>query len=250
MAAHDSHQAVLVSLKNHPLGNGANENFSVPSNYRIPPARIYVINHSRTRKWKRIIIPVSATRGAEDALMYDDDQPKGKRLRDIYNADLMVKQVEKGRDMNVYKTELKPIVWKVSVPGGQFAFVPPSHPDNPDRPIMVEVPEGTWDLHFGNYDRMKGYPGIGPRFITSPDGTQIPNPLEKFSASVKGQEESALAVRWRGRHNPFFCYTDDGETTQRDNQFGILEMVRITQRSVTETIDKEYLSALDLFESN
>lgn len=236
---------VMVSLNQHPLGSQTGENFQVPSNYRIPPARIYVINHSRTRKWKRTIVPVSSIRGAEEALMYDDSSQKGQRLRDVYNADALVKQVEKGRDMSIYKNELKAVVWKLAVPGGQFAFIPPSHPDSPDKKIMVEVPEGTWDLYLGNYDRMRGYPGIGPKLLS--DGT--PNPKEKFSASIQQAEQTALAIRSRSRHNPVFCYTDDEQTTNNSNEYGILEFVRITQRATAEVIDKEYLSAMDLFEA-
>lgn len=242
--ANGSQLNVMVSLNQHPLGSQSNENFQVPSNYRIPPARIYVVNHSRNRKWKRTMVAVSSVRGAEDALLYDDSSVKGQRLRDVYNADALIKQVEKGRDMSIYKNEIKPIVWKLAVPGGQFAFIPPSHPDSPDRKIMVEVPEGTWDLYLGNYDRMRGFPGISPKLL--PDGS--PNPKEKFSPKIQQDEQTALSIRSRSRHNPVFCYTDDGETTANQNEFGILEFVRITQRATAEVIDKEYLSALDLFE--
>jgi hypothetical protein len=230
------------SLQQHPLGQQANENFNVAANYRIPPARIYVVNHSRTRQWKRTIIPVSATRGAEDAMMLN------KELKNLYNADMLYKQVEKGRDMNQYKTEVKPVVWKLALPGGAFAFIPPSHPDTPDRKIMVEVPEGTWDLYLGNYNRMQGYPGVSPRTIPGPDGSPIPNPMERFSQKVKGDEETALAVRWRQRHNPVFLVSDDGVEQNRNNIFGVLEFVRVSQRASAEPIDKEYLSALDLVE--
>lgn len=230
------------SLQSQPLGTQANENFSVPANYRVPPAQIYVVNHSRTRKWKRTVTAVSETRGAEDALMLS------KELRNMYNADMMYKQVEKGRDMNQYATEVKPVVWKLALPGGQFALIPSSHPDAPDRKIMVEVPEGTWDMYLGNYERMQGYPGTGPRFLKGPNGEDIPNPMEKFSRKIQGDEETRLAIFWRQRHNPVFLVTDDGEEKNRNNPFGVLEFVRVSRTATKEIIDKEYLAALDLAE--
>ena len=231
------------SLSDHPLGQMANENFSVPSNYRIPPARIYVVNHSRTRKWKRTIQAVSERQGAEDALMLSKD------LRNMYNADMMYKQVEKGRDMNQYVSEVHPVVWKLALPGGAYALIPPATAEDSDRKIMVEVPEGTWDLVLGNYNRMQGFPGQSPRRIMGPAGEMIDNPMERFSRKVQGDEETALAIRWRARHNPVFLVNDDGQEQNRQNAFGILEFVRISQKAMSEPIDKEYLNALDLAES-
>jgi hypothetical protein len=231
------------SLSDHPLGQMANENFSVPSNYRIPPARIYVVNHSLKRKWKRTIQAVSERQGAEDALMLS------KELRNMYNADMMYKQVEKGRDMNQYVTEVKPVVWKLAIPGGDFRLIAPSKPANPDVLFMVEVPEGTWDMYLGNYNRMQGYPGQSPRRIMGPAGEMIDNPMERFSRKVQGDEETTLAIRWRQRHNPVFMVTDDGTDQNRNNPFGILQFIRISQTANAEPIDKEYLSALDLAES-
>ncbi|MGC1237824.1 MAG: hypothetical protein WA860_03435 [Acidimicrobiales bacterium] len=230
-------------LSDHPLGQMANENFSVPSNYRIPPARIYVVNHSLKRKWKRTIQAVSERQGAEDALMLSKD------LRNMYNADMMYKQVEKGRDMNQYVNEVKPVVWKLALPGGTYALIPPSQPDAPDRLIMVEVPEGTWDMYLGNYNRMQGFPGQSPRRIMGPAGEMIDNPMERFSRKVQGDEETKLAIMWRQRHNPVFQVTDDGVVQSRNNPYGIIEFVRVSQTATVEPIDKEYLSALDLAES-
>lgn len=230
----------MVSLNQNPLGSMANENFSVPSNYRVPPARIYVINHSRTRKWKRITIPVSIRQGADQALMAD------REFRQLYgNEDMVYKAVRDGRDMNRYKEEVKPVVWKLALPGGKFVPIPPAHEDTPDKLIMVEVPDGTWDIYLGNYERMRGFPGIGPRLLD--DGT--PNPKEKFDQPLQGREQTALSLRWRTRHNPVFAFSDDGVKTDQKNPYGVLEFVRITQRATEEVVDKDYLSALDLFES-
>lgn len=253
----------MVSLNQHPLGSMSGENFTVPSNYRIPPARIYVVNHSRNRKWKRPIVTMSERRGAEEILQYDESAPKGQRLRDLYNVDMLYKQVKDGRDMNRYKEELKPVVWKLRIPGAvyepmqvvdpdgktheqmqfageRFVFVPPSHEDAPERPIMVEVPESTWDLYLGNYNRMRGFPGVKPR------------DAERFDRRIQMTEEQALAQRWSGKHRPFFRVTDDESgtavTSDLGNAYGVLEFVRVTQRATSEPMNKEYLQALDLFE--
>ncbi len=235
---------VIANLNQHPLGSGANENFSVPSNYRIPPARIYVVNHSRTRKWKRVKVAVSYRRGADNALMADN------KFRELYgNEDMVYKAVRDGRDMNRYVEELKAVVWRLALPGGRFMPIPPSHEDTPEKPILVEVPDGTWDIYLGNYERMQGYPGIYPR---NQDGSR--SEKDKFDATVQSRERQALAMRWQTRHRPVFSYTDDGETTPIildgvANPYGILEFIRVTQKPTTEVVDKDYLSALDLFES-
>jgi hypothetical protein len=260
-----SHLAVMVSLNQHPLGSMSGENFTVPSNYRIPPARIYVVNHSLKRKWKRPLITVSTRRGAEEVLTFDDGAPRGQRLRDVYTADMLYKQVEQGRDMNKYKEEIKPVVWKLRIPGAvyepvkvtdidgkeheqmqfageRFKLIPPSDPKDPDREIWVEVPESTWDLYLGNYNRMRGFPGVKPR------------DTERFDRRIQMTEEQALAQRWSGKHRPIFAFRDDESGTEKvtdlGNPHGVLEIVRVTQKSMSEPISKEYLQALDLFESN
>jgi hypothetical protein len=209
--------AVWLDLQNHPLGTGKGENFNVPANYRLPPARIYVINHSRTKAWKRVVIPVSDRRGAEEALIYD------KELAKIYNVDTLYKRIEQGKDMNRYKSEVHPVVFSFKC-GGQTYAVPPAR-DADSPPPRVEVREGAWDLFLGNYDRMR-----------SGDST------------VSGDERSRLSVAWRSRHNPVMRFTDDGDATEIQNEFGFLEFVRETQRQTMEPLDKEYLSALDLLE--
>ena len=109
----------------------------------------------------------------------------------------------------------------------------------------VEVPDGAWDIYLGNYNRMRGFAGVLP---LNPDGTR--NEKDRFDPKVQGDEQSALALRWRTRHNPVFAFTDDEQRTDMKNPHGVLEFVRITQRATQETVDKDYLSALDLFEAN
>jgi hypothetical protein len=186
----------------------------VPANYRIPPARIYVVNHSRTLPWKRVKIAVSAQRGAEEALIYD------KELAKVYNVDTLIRAVERGRDMNRYETSIKPIVYSFSV-GRTVYGIPPSRTAESECP-KVEVKEGAWDLFLGNYDRMN-----------SPDIT------------VSGDEKSRLAIRWKYRYNPVKSFTDDGVTTDLGNPHGFLEFIRETTKPAEELFDKEYLSALD-----
>jgi hypothetical protein len=91
-------------------------------------------------------------------------------------------------------------------------------------------------LFLGNYERMRA---------VNKDGT--PN------STVRGDEQSRLAVAWRQRHNPILRYTDDGVSTDmmvggQVNPFGYLEFVRETQKQMTDNFDKEYLAALDMVE--
>jgi hypothetical protein len=213
---------VLADLEKHPLGSQNGETWNVPANYKIPPARIYVINHSRVQPWKRVLVAVSARRGAEEALIYD------KELAKIYNVDTLTRRIEQGQDMTRYsKPEPKAVIYMIQVGGHKIPVPPAKDKDTP--PPRVEVPEGAWDLYLGNYER-----------IRSSDPT------------ISGAEKTRNAVAWRARHNPVMAFTDDatGEavTEKIPNPYGFLEFVRVTQRAVSETIDKEYLTALDLVE--
>jgi hypothetical protein len=233
--------STLLDINQTPVGQGKGENFNVPSNYQIPPARIYVINHSRTKKWKRVVYAVSTQRGAEEALIYD------KELAKVYNVDTLYKRVEQGKDMNRYKEEVKPVVFLLTV-GAPVAGLKPVKPlripipparDENTRPPKVEVPEGAWDLYLGNYARMKGYARFSDMLI---EGKQ-PDPM------VMGEEKSRHALNWRSRHNPVFRITDDGDSEDQNNPYGFLEFVRETVQPVQETMDKEYLAALDMIEA-
>lgn len=210
--------AQWLSLQNKPLGQGAGENFKVAMNYVVPPARIYVLNHSRVKPWKRVAIPVSERRGAEEALIFD------KELAKIYNVDTLYKRIEQGKDMNRYETGIKPVVYSFKVGGQTYAIPPARDADSP--PPKVEVHEGAWDLFLGNYQRMR-----------SADPTVI------------GDERSRLALMWGRRYNPVMRYTDDEDTTEIENAYGFLEFVRETQVPMKDIVDKEYLTALDLVEA-
>lgn len=229
--ANGTNLGVFMDLQQHPLGSQRGESFGMPQNYRIPPARIYVRNWSKTRKWKRIVIPVSARRGAQEALVAD------KELAKVYNVDTLIQRIKEGQNMNRYKTEVHPVVFKLRLPGGRYIAIPHAQ-DEHSEPPMVEVPEGTWDLYLGNYERMRG-------ILRDPKGDIV----EENSAVVIGEEKSRLALQWNQRHNPVFAYTDDGDQTEMNNEYGILEFVRVTQRAVQEPIDKDYLTAADLVEA-
>jgi hypothetical protein len=224
--ANGSNLATWLDLQQNPLGKGTGDpDLTVPSNYAIPPARIYVVNHTRTKSWKRLMVAISERRGAEEALIYD------KELAKIYNVDTLTRAVERGKNMNRYKVGVFPIVFtfKVGSPiGGKPPLVyaiPPAR-DNDSSPPRVEVVEGAWDLFLGNYKRMR---------------SEEPN--------VVGEEKSRHALRWSGRHNPVKAFTDDGVTTELDNPYGFLEFIRETVKPVEDLVDREYLMALDLVES-
>lgn len=233
--ARDAALNILSDLTQHPLGTSRGENFNVPQNYRIPPARIYVLNHSRTQKRKYPTVVVSELHGAEEALILD------KELAKTYNVDTLTRQVEKGKDMTRYKVGIEAVNFRLRLPGGQTVVVPPASTQD-GKPPAVEVPDGTWDLYMGNYNRMQGFAGVKPR------------DEEKFDRNVQSDEEARLALYWRQRYNPVFQVTDDGATKPflwggGPNPFGFLEFVRISQRAVLEPIDREYLTSLDVVEA-
>lgn len=226
--ANGSNLEVYLDLQAHPIGSQRGESFGMPINFAIPPARVYVVNHSRTRKWKKLLVPVSHLRGAEEALIQD------KELAKVYNVDTLVRAAEK-RDMSRYRTDLFPVGLKLRIPGtpdgkggceqSHDLIIPPA-PEAETKPIMVEVPEGTWDLYLGNYERMR---------------SEDPHVVQ--------DEKQRLAHAWSRRHNPVFAYTDDGVTTSLENPHGFLEFVRVTQRAVLEPVDRAYLTSLDLVEA-
>lgn len=232
----------FVDLQSNPLGTQAGESFGMPTNYVPPPARVYVINRSKVRKWKRLVIAVSPQRGAEEALNAD------KQLREVYNVDTLIRAVEQGKNMNRYKTEIHPVPVRIRVPGGpngqmgsfpgRDIVIPVSQDD--ENPIAVEVPEGTWDLYLGNYDRMRGFQNHAR---VDDNGNPLrPDPKVQQDAQVM------LSKFWQNRHNPVFGYKDDGEFHDLNNPYGMLEFVRVTSRVVNEPIDKELLSAMDIVE--
>lgn len=231
---------MYADLTSRPLGTMRGETFGMPANYVPAPARIYVLNHSRRRPWKRLITAVSTRRGADDVLMHN------KKLREVYNADGIYRQVEQGRDMSEYREGIQAVHGSIRIPGGpngnggsiQSSFRPiPAANDLETPPLRIEVPEGTWDLYLGNYERMKGYEKAEDRLNGKPPDSK-----------VMQVEKASLARYWQYRHNPVFGYTDDGEFVDCKNPFGFLEFVRETVVAVKEPIDQAYLTALDLVE--
>lgn len=211
--------AVWIDTKNHPVGTmNGDPNMGVASNYRIPPARIYVVNHTRTRPWSKLAVSASFRRGAEDVLIYN------RELAKIYNVDTLTKRIEQGKSHNQYKKGIHVGVFDMTLGKRHIAITPAR--DAESKPAVIEVPEGLWDIYLGNYERMRSE-----------------------DPKVVSDERSRLAVRWRARHNPVFCYTDDEVTKDLGNEYGFLEFIRVPQRAMVDQVDKEYLAALDLIEA-
>lgn len=224
----------FYDLESNPLGSRKGENLEVPENYRIPEANVYMVNHSRTRKWRWIEHAVSPMRGAEEALSAD---PK---LAKLYNVDTLLARVARGYDMNRYKEGVRPIVFSFTL-GGKRILVPPAKESDPESPPRIEVEEGCWDLFLGNYERL--FLGHYSR-----EGRMVAVPPQDAA-----NERGWLAKRWSKRYNPVFRFTIDGETNdvKRDsivNPFGYLEFVREAKQTNKAPLDREYLTALDLIE--
>ena len=222
-----------AELEQAPLGSRHGENLGVPVNYVIPPARIYVKNYSRTLSRKEIAVAVSARRGAEEALAYNNGE-----LMKTYNVDTLIKRIESGVDMNRYTTHIHPVAFVVIV-DGQATVIPPAV-NAETEPPEVEVPDGAWDVFLGNYDRMRGV---------------VRDPLEHGKVKregdkiVIGEEQSRLNLRWSMRFNPVLSYVDDGDVHEIKNPYGYLQFIRRPVRAIKEIMDKDYLSALELVEA-
>jgi hypothetical protein len=210
--------AIWNDVQGNPVGTGPGENFTVPLNYVIPPARIYVVNHSLTHKWKRVVEAVSYYRGAEDILM------KNKAMREMYNIESFYKKVASGRDMNVYANEAHPVNYAITIGGQKIIVQPARHSDTP--PPRYEVPDGAWDIYLGNYERMR-----------SEDN------------QIKSTEKTKFANSWCRRNNPVWKFSDDGVETDYQNPYGFLEFIRVSMKAVEVPLDKEYLSAIDFVEA-
>lgn len=223
---------VNLDLQQNPLGSRRGENFDVPVNFRMPDCRVYMVNHSRVRPWRRIVVAVSSMRGAEEALVYD------KALAKVYNVDTLLARVQKGFDMNRYETSVKPVAFKFEFGGKPFIIPPAKTAD--EAPPRIEVPEGCWDLFLGNFERLV----LG--FRASSDGKPFDN--QDINA-----ERVWLSKRWSRRSNPVFMYQVDGKTKEvhkdgKINESGFIEFVRETQHVGEIPLDREYLSAIDLLE--
>ena len=243
-ASRDVTTALYTDLLARPMGTMRGETFGMPVNYIPPPARIYVVNHSRTRPWRKLMVAVSTRRGADKLLA------RNKQLREIYNADAIYREVAEGRDMSEYQDGMHPTNATVRIPGGpngnggsipSSPRVIPASENDTDAPIRIEVPEGTWDLYLGNYDRMHGFESAA-RF------DQRGNEILPDAKVIEG-EKIRLSNYWKYRHNPVFAYTDDGETVDLQNPFGFLEFIRETRVALERPIDQAYLTAMDLVES-
>uniref|UniRef100_E6QP85 Uncharacterized protein n=1 Tax=mine drainage metagenome TaxID=410659 RepID=E6QP85_9ZZZZ len=210
---------IALDLQQNPMGLGQNEgNLQTPFNAAMPAARVYVRNWSRTQKRKMVKIAVSERRGADEALLAD------KELQKRYNVDTLSSRAGKGFDVNVYETKVHPVAHRLKWNNRDFVILPASSDD--EDPPMVLLPEGVWDLYLGNYERM-----------------------HSDDHRVRAEEGGRLGTIWLRRHNPILKVTDNGETKVRDNAFGYLEFIRVVEKEAPATIDRDFLTALELVEA-
>lgn len=210
--------SVLQDLIRTPLGLGKDEgNLQVPFNSSLPLARVYMINHSRTKKRQFVKIGVSERRGISAALLAD------KELQRIHNTETLRQSVKEGVDANVYSSKVEPVVYRVTHDGRPHMIEPSASAEEEPKPFLL--PEGAWDFFMGNYQRMHGSP------------------------QDVAEESARLALSWMRRHSPIWKVTIDGETTtHEDNPFGYLEIVRLQEHEAPQQVDKSFLTALELAE--
>ena len=214
---------VEFDLRQTELGLGPSDpNLATPFGSRLPAARIFLRNHSARQKRKYVKIPVSFKRGAAAALQADAE------LRKIYNIATYREAVGDGRtstgvDMNVYDFKTQPVGFVMKFDGRQWP-IPPAQGDA--EPPLVAVPEGCWDILCGNYERMNSK-----------------------DERVRSEEQARFANSQSFKHSPILFVNVDGKMTTKDNPFGFLEIVRITEKMEPVSPDTEFLTALELVES-
>jgi hypothetical protein len=209
---------VLLDLKQNPLGLGKGDpSFQAPFNASLPQARVYLINHSAAVRRKFVKVGVSFKRGAAQALQADAE------LRKLYNIATLREAVADGQDMNVYAEKISPVLYGPRWNNTVYRIPPAMNPGDP--PPRIQVPEGVWDLLMGNYDRMHSA-----------------DPRERAEESMR------LATSMTNKHSPIRFVTLDGERVERDNEFGFIEIERVTEKLEPISPDTEFLTALELVE--
>ena len=207
---------VLLDLKQNPLGLGKGDpSFQAPFNATLPTARVYITNQHRGDV--AFVTAVSFKRGAAQALQADAE------LRKLYNIATLREAVSEGQDMNVYAEKIAPVLFAPKWNNQVYRVYPAKDPNSP--PPRVQVPAGLWDLLMGNYDRMNS-----------------------DDERVRAEEAMRLAVSQTNKHSPIRFVTIDGERIERDNEFGFIEIERVTEALEPISPDTEFLTALELVE--
>ena len=222
---------VIASLNGNPLGSLQGEaNLQTPFNATSKHPNVFVINHSRTKTRKVCVVPVSEFSGGEDALQYSKEHKL--TLHQHHSIDTLYAAAKK-RDMSIYEDVVRPVVVKMTIDGRDY-FISPAPENDPDNPPMEQVDEGVWDLYLGNYDRMH------PE--TKPARDQA------TARKEMGEETARLALAWSGRKNPVWRVVVDGKVEERNNPFGYIEFVRQVPTEAPRSIDKSFVTAMDIAE--
>jgi hypothetical protein len=207
-------------LKGTPMGMAPGDPaFDMPMNHAAPTARVFLRNWSATQKRQYVKIGVSDRRGMSKALL------DNKELQKTYgNVAMMKESVREGVDLNVYDMKVQPVMFAPLWDGRRWPVAPAPNPET--QPTAVQVPEGMWDLFMGNWDRMHS-----------------PSP------QIRAEEQVRLATSMLFKQSSILFVTVDQNQEVRDNPFGFIEIIRLTEKMIPVAPDTEFLTALDLVES-
>lgn len=209
---------IMLDLSQNPLGRGKGDpSFQAPFNAALPTSRVFLTNHSASVKRKFVKVGVSFKRGAAQALQADAE------LRKLYNIATLREAVNEGQDMNVYGEKISPVLYGPRWNNVVYRIPPARNPEEP--PPRIQVPEGVWDLLMGNYDRM-----------------------HSSDERERAEESMRLAVSQTSKRSPILFVTIDGEREQRDNEFGFIEIERVTEHMEPISPNSEFLTAMELVE--
>jgi hypothetical protein len=214
-----------------PLGTLAGEPIpGLPYNAPGVRPKIYFINHSRTKARNVVKFGVSFRRGARQAMAGD------KVLKaEFVGPQAVYDEVKEGRDMNVYEHKIVPAVYRFQH-NNRWYYIKPAPEDDPENPEpMLVVDDGVWDRFMGNYQQMH---------------------------SQDARERDAALLRLTGMwpapytRNPVFkaVYQEGDETLVEDvgdesrQEFGYIEIRRVIEKEAPQTVDRDFVTALDLVE--
>lgn len=209
-----------------PLGTVAGEPIpGLPYNAPYTRPKIYFVNHSRTVERQVVKYGVSFRRGARQALAGD------KTLKsEFVGPQAIYDEVKEGRDMNVYEMKILPATFRFMHNSRWYYIKPAPSADVEPEPMLV-TDDGVWDLFMGNYQAMHD-----------------PDPRKREEAVLR------LSGMWPApyKHNPVFraVYQEGDEqlVEELDNPFGYIEIRRVIEKEAPQTIDRDFMTALDLVE--
>lgn len=206
-----SASAILASLQNMPLGMGDQEaNLQIPFNASKDLVVVRVRNLSATRKRKFYTSRISPFRGGDE---YEDEMREKKKP---INMDRLKRDAYQGMDVSPTAYDVKPAMCTLTFDNGKYE-IPAVDARTGDLAPWTSVPEGIYDLYYGNYERLT-------------------------NGTPKERSDEISQVQSRRAHDYVIRGSDD------NNQWAFLEFERVVTRPQAIAIDTKHAYGIDLVE--